>query len=150
MEYTPETIYRCGRCGGTHDQEKMVVVRESDCVIGVNDGFLGIRHEYCGGKKAARRAVLRHLRVIRLQPLRQPSSPGLPGPVKDWRERGMAINTTLYSTSQAAVQLNISSRRVRALAKSRQLGITIGRAWVFTQADIDAMRKRVNGRPQLK
>lgn len=55
---------------------------------------------------------------------------------------------TLYSAADVAAKLGISQSRVRALAQSRGLGQQpIPRTWVFTDADLDAMRDRKPGRP---
>lgn len=51
------------------------------------------------------------------------------------------------STEQAAEELGVSVRRVRALARSRGLGTRIGRDLLFTPEDVDAMRERRPGRP---
>lgn len=53
----------------------------------------------------------------------------------------------LYTTAQAAAYLGVSVRRVRVLASHRGLGRRIGRAIVFTDADLAAMRDRRVGRP---
>lgn len=55
----------------------------------------------------------------------------------------------IFSTAQVASELSISPRRVRALARSRHLGTKLGRIWIFTQADIEAMRERKPGKPPL-
>jgi hypothetical protein len=56
----------------------------------------------------------------------------------------------VYSTQQVADELDVSVRRVRALAKNRGLGKIVGGSYVFTLADIDAMRIREPGRPWHK
>jgi hypothetical protein len=53
----------------------------------------------------------------------------------------------LYTTGQVAAVLGISARRVRAIAKSRKAR-HVGRAWIFTAADLAAMRGRRDGRPR--
>jgi hypothetical protein len=54
---------------------------------------------------------------------------------------------TLYTSDEAAAELGITRRRVLQLAESRNVGRKLGRDWVFTNSDIDAMRVRVPGRP---
>ena len=56
--------------------------------------------------------------------------------------------TSLLDTAQAAVALGVTPRRVRALARSRNLGWKTARDWVFTSEDVEAMRSRVPGRPR--
>jgi hypothetical protein len=56
--------------------------------------------------------------------------------------------TTVFNVSQVAAQLGICNSRVRQLAHSRHLGITLGRIWMFTEADIEAMRIRKPGNPR--
>jgi hypothetical protein len=53
----------------------------------------------------------------------------------------------IYTSTQIAAELGISMRRVQAMAKSRNLGRMIGRDILFSQADLDNMRSRINGRP---
>jgi len=56
---------------------------------------------------------------------------------------------SLMTTDEVAAQLRISSRRVRALAVSRQIGWQAGRGvWVFRAEDVEAMRVRIPGRPR--
>jgi hypothetical protein len=54
---------------------------------------------------------------------------------------------TIYSSRQIATELGLSVGRVQALAKSRKLGRMIGRDILFSQADLENMRVRINGRP---
>lgn len=56
----------------------------------------------------------------------------------------------VYSVKEAAALLGVCKSRVRQLAHSRKLGITLGRIWIFTQADIEAMRTRKPGKPPIK
>lgn len=53
---------------------------------------------------------------------------------------------SLYSTTEAAQMLGVDVSRVRRMAANRGLGQHVGRAWVFTVGDIDAMRDRPPGR----
>ena len=53
----------------------------------------------------------------------------------------------LMTAEAVATELGISRQRVWALARSRELGWQVGRAWVFTPQDVDAMRDRAPGRP---
>lgn len=53
----------------------------------------------------------------------------------------------LRTVADAAAELGVTVSRVYRLARSRGLGWQIGRGtWLFTQADIDAMRDRRPGR----
>lgn len=55
---------------------------------------------------------------------------------------------SLMTAEQAAAELGIDSRRVRRIAATRGVGWHAGREWIFTPADIDAMRVRTPGRPR--
>ena len=55
----------------------------------------------------------------------------------------------LLTTSDAALTLGITERRVRALASARRIGRRIGRQWVFAAADVEAMRIRTPGNPHV-
>ena len=57
------------------------------------------------------------------------------------------MTENLYTTAEAAALLGVSQRRVRVLAGHRGIGRRIGRAIVFTDADLRAMRDRPVGRP---
>ena len=48
---------------------------------------------------------------------------------------------------EAAVMLNVSLRRVHALAQQRGVGRRFGNYWVFTEDDINRMRPGKRGRP---
>ena len=54
----------------------------------------------------------------------------------------------LFNAADAARTLGITSARVRALAVSRKVGTKVGRDWIFTLQDIEAMRERKPGRPK--
>lgn len=54
----------------------------------------------------------------------------------------------LYTTRQAAEILGVSTARVLALAKSRMLGLKLGRDWVFRDYELQAMTSRHPGRPR--
>lgn len=61
------------------------------------------------------------------------------------------MSSPLYSTAAVAHILGLHPERVRRLAQSRGLGrraIGSTGAWLFTEADIDAMRIRKPGRPR--
>ncbi len=53
-----------------------------------------------------------------------------------------------WSATAAAAELGIDPSRVRRIAQRRGLGRKLGTVWVFTDADIAAMRVRVTGRPR--
>ncbi len=76
----------------------------------------------------------------------------IPAPSADWDpieiEPGAFKLPELYSSEEAATELGISSRRVPALAKSRNLGQIVGNSLVFTPEEVDAMRERRAGRPR--
>ncbi len=56
----------------------------------------------------------------------------------------------LYTSSEIAKELWITDRRVLSLAESRHLGQQLADGtWVFTKSDLEAMRKRVVGRPPM-
>lgn len=58
------------------------------------------------------------------------------------------IATSIYTVSQVADILHVTDDRVRRLALSRGVGRKLdARTWVFTAADVDAMRIRIPGRP---
>jgi predicted RNase H-like HicB family nuclease len=54
-----------------------------------------------------------------------------------------------YTSHEAAALLGISVRRVQALARSRGVGRRHGRALLFSQKDLDALRERKAGRPPV-
>ena len=55
----------------------------------------------------------------------------------------------LWSTQQAAEYLGITRQSMHDLANRGQVGRRVGRAWVFTKAEIDAWlaKPRTTGRP---
>jgi hypothetical protein len=53
----------------------------------------------------------------------------------------------LVAGDMAAEELGITRQRVWKLARSRGLGWQVEKAWIFTPAEVDAMRDRVPGRP---
>ena len=56
----------------------------------------------------------------------------------------------LLSTQQAADYLGVTRQAVHALAQRGEVGRQVGRAWVFTQAELDAWRDKPRphgGRP---
>lgn len=52
-----------------------------------------------------------------------------------------------YTSKQVAKKLNISVRRVLALAKSRGIGLKVSRIWVYDDKDIANMKYRKTGHP---
>ncbi len=55
----------------------------------------------------------------------------------------------LMNADDMAARLGISGRRVRALAKSRNVGWQVGQGvWVFRPEDVDLLQERVPGRPK--
>ncbi len=54
----------------------------------------------------------------------------------------------LMDASAVAAELGVNRQRVWALAHSRGLGWHVGRDWLFTPAEVDAMRVRKPGRPR--
>jgi excisionase family DNA binding protein len=54
----------------------------------------------------------------------------------------------ILTTHQISKYLNISARRIRALAKSRNVGTQLpGGTWIFRKADIKKLEERKPGRP---
>ena len=47
-----------------------------------------------------------------------------------------------YSTAQVAQELGINVSRVRVLAFQLGIGRKVGKAWVFTEEDLEALRTR--------
>jgi predicted RNase H-like HicB family nuclease len=56
---------------------------------------------------------------------------------------------TGFTSQEAAALLGISIRRVQALARSRGVGRRHGRALLFSQEDLNALRERKTGRPPV-
>jgi predicted RNase H-like HicB family nuclease len=54
-----------------------------------------------------------------------------------------------FTSAEAAALLGISVRRVQALARARGVGRRHGRALLFSQDDLDALRERKPGRPPV-
>jgi predicted RNase H-like HicB family nuclease len=54
-----------------------------------------------------------------------------------------------FTSHEAAALLGISVRRVQALARSRGVGRRHGRALLFSQDDLEALRERKAGRPPV-
>lgn len=55
---------------------------------------------------------------------------------------------SLLTTTQVAARLETDSRRVRRLAARWGIGRRIGdRAWLFTEADLTALRTHLPGKP---
>lgn len=53
----------------------------------------------------------------------------------------------LVGTATVATELGITRARVWKLARARGLGWQVEKAWIFTPAEVDAMRDRPPGRP---
>jgi predicted RNase H-like HicB family nuclease len=72
----------------------------------------------------------------------------IPAPIMDeefhWKPSAFRPG---YTSHEAAALLGISVRRVQALARSRGVGRRHGRALLFSQDDLEALRKRKAGRP---
>jgi len=63
----------------------------------------------------------------------------------------MIENTTYYTAPDVARELRITKQRVYQIARRRGLGRKFGRDWVFTPAELEAMRVRGRpGRPRTK
>lgn len=56
----------------------------------------------------------------------------------------------LRTAKQVAAEFGITSRRVLALAKSRNVGRQVGTTWAFTLDEVEVMRPRKTGRPARK
>lgn len=57
----------------------------------------------------------------------------------------------LYSALEVAEMFGVTKRRVIFLARREGVGRIVGKSFVFTRADIEAMRPRPHaGRPPLK
>jgi hypothetical protein len=54
----------------------------------------------------------------------------------------------VLTTAEVAKLLGLSTRRVRALAASRNLGQKLGPILVFTPDEVEQMRERKPGRPR--
>ncbi len=54
----------------------------------------------------------------------------------------------LLTTAQVAALLGISRDRVPRLARSRGVGRRVGRDWLFSPAEVAALRLRKPGRPR--
>jgi len=55
---------------------------------------------------------------------------------------------SLMPTANAALKLGVTERRIRALAKSRNIGWQVSRGtWLFRPEDIDKLRPGPCGRP---
>jgi predicted RNase H-like HicB family nuclease len=53
----------------------------------------------------------------------------------------------LWTTSEVADEINVSVRRVQALARQRGLGKKVGRDLLFNDEEVRSMRVRIPGRP---
>ncbi len=59
-------------------------------------------------------------------------------------------NQELWSTQEAADYLGVTRQAINALARRGEVGRRVGRAWVFTQAELDAWINKprpLGGRP---
>ena len=57
---------------------------------------------------------------------------------------------SLRTSAQVAKGFGITPGRVSRLARSRGVGVFVGRDWLFRPSDVDAMRTRQPGRPWPK
>jgi predicted RNase H-like HicB family nuclease len=77
----------------------------------------------------------------------------IPVPSTDWdpinRQPEDFRIPKVYTTQEVAELLDISTRRVNALASSRGVGQLLGRAKVFTRDEIQKLKHRQPGRPKL-
>jgi len=69
-------------------------------------------------------------------------------PEWDWSTVKPMDEVPTLTTSDVANDLNISVPRVHQLARSRHVGERRGKALLFSQKDVDAMRDRKPGRPK--
>lgn len=54
-----------------------------------------------------------------------------------------------YTSSDVADQLGVSINLVRTLSRDRNVGTRLGRDWLYSKADVEALRKRrPRGRPR--
>ena len=54
-----------------------------------------------------------------------------------------------YTSSDVADQLGVSINLVRTLSRDRNVGTRLGRDWLYSEADVESMRKRrPRGRPR--
>lgn len=69
--------------------------------------------------------------------------------LKENTEQKLLGHELRYTSSQVADQLGVSTNLVRMLSRERNLGIRLGRDWLYSEADVEAMRKRrPRGRPR--
>ena len=61
----------------------------------------------------------------------------------------MSDDQELWSTNEAADYLGVRRQSVHGLAKRGEIGKQVGRAWIFTKAELDAWltKPRKVGRP---
>ena len=76
------------------------------------------------------------------RPIPEPSD--LAVPEWNWESAG----ESLISTKEVSNQLNISPRRVLAIAKDRRLGFCYGRSVMFRRSDLKRLRPGRVGRPR--
>ena len=63
------------------------------------------------------------------------------------------MDQELWSTQQAAEYLGVTRQAVHELAARGEIGRQVGRAWIFTQAELDAWVNKprpLGGRPPNK
>lgn len=54
-----------------------------------------------------------------------------------------------YTSSEVADQLGVSINLVRTLSRDRNVGTRLGRDWLYSEADVESLRKRrPRGRPR--
>ena len=76
------------------------------------------------------------------RPIPQPSDFSVPG--WDWE----AVGEPLMTTKEVAEELNVTPRRVLAIAKSRRLGRKFGKSVMFRRSDVTNLMPGSIGRPR--
>lgn len=74
------------------------------------------------------------------------------GKPHDWNWSHVEVDDSAprFTVANVASQLNVTTSRVYALAKSRKVGTKEGGTILFSRKDIEAMRNRKPGRPTQK
>ena len=54
----------------------------------------------------------------------------------------------LLTTDKVGLIFGVSARRIRQLARVRNVGQQVSGIWVFTSEDIDLLRPKTTGRPK--
>jgi excisionase family DNA binding protein len=64
--------------------------------------------------------------------------------------KGHTMDQELWSSREAAEYLGVTRQAIHALTKRREIGRQVGRAWIFTRAELDAWINKprpLGGRP---